>query len=205
MVSVNLNTVEIGPVLLLEQEASEYVDHDILTGRFHVTHYAGFAILFNEDTFYPNIDVKSIDLHDTRRDLPDQVMEGEPGMGHARCSFTCLISSITIQRPEVLYSVVSTYQQHLRQEERHFLKKLTWLQVISMVLRGDVAAETTSVLLTKPILIVPCLRHRAPHHCGDPDPSHPEQLGRRLWISQTTGFSTLLESVHSPSHEKHTA
>ena len=31
-------------------------------------------------------------------------------MGHARCSFTCL---------EVIYSVVSTYQQRLCQEERH--------------------------------------------------------------------------------------
>ena len=40
-------------------------------------------------------------------------------MGHARCSFTCLISSTSIRRPEVLYSVVSTYQQHVRQEERH--------------------------------------------------------------------------------------
>ena len=57
------------------QEASEYVDHDILTGRFHVTHYAGCAILNNKDTFYSNIDVKSIYLHDTRRHLPDQVME----------------------------------------------------------------------------------------------------------------------------------
>ena len=57
------------------QEASEYVDHDILTGRFHVTHYAGCAILFYKDTFHTNIDVKSIHLHDTRRDLPDQVME----------------------------------------------------------------------------------------------------------------------------------
>ena len=27
----------------------------------------------------PNVDVKSIYLHDTRRDLPDQVMEGEQG------------------------------------------------------------------------------------------------------------------------------
>ena len=61
------------------QEASEYVDHDILTSRFHVTHYAGCAILFNNDTFCPNVDVKSIYLHDTRRDLPDQVMEGEQG------------------------------------------------------------------------------------------------------------------------------
>ena len=42
------------------QEASEYVDHDILTNRFHVTHYGGCAVLYNKDTFYPNIDVKSI-------------------------------------------------------------------------------------------------------------------------------------------------
>ena len=61
------------------QEASECVDHDILTSRFQLTHCAGCAILHNKDTFYPNIDVKSIYLHDTRRDLPDQVMEGEQG------------------------------------------------------------------------------------------------------------------------------
>ena len=61
------------------QEASEYVDHDILTYRFHVTHYGGCAILFNKDAFHPNIDVKSIYLHDTRRDLPDHVMEGDQG------------------------------------------------------------------------------------------------------------------------------
>ena len=59
------------------QETSEYVDHDILTNRFHVTHYGGCAILFNKGTFYPNIEVKSLYLHDTRRDLPDQVMEGQ--------------------------------------------------------------------------------------------------------------------------------
>ena len=51
-----------------------------------------------------------------------------------------------------------------------FLKKLTWLQEISMARRGVVAAETFSLLLTKPLLIVPCLCHRAPHHCGDPAP-----------------------------------
>ena len=37
-------------------------------------------------------------------------------------------------------------------------------------MRGFVAAETISVLLMKPLLIVPCPRHRALHHCGDPDP-----------------------------------
>ena len=61
------------------QAASEYVDHELLTNRFHVTHYAGSAVLVNKDTFYTNIDVKSIHLHDTRRDLPAQVMEGEQG------------------------------------------------------------------------------------------------------------------------------
>ena len=49
------------------QEASEYVDHDILTNRFHVSHYGGCAILFNKDTFHSDIVFKSIYLHDTRR------------------------------------------------------------------------------------------------------------------------------------------
>ena len=40
-------------------------------------------------------------------------------MGSARCSFTCLISSCRSQRSKVLCCVVATYQQHLRQEERH--------------------------------------------------------------------------------------
>ena len=61
------------------QEAIEYVDHDLLTNRFHVTHYGGCAVLFNKDTFYPDSEVKSIYFHDTRRELPDKVMEGDPG------------------------------------------------------------------------------------------------------------------------------
>ena len=61
------------------QEASDYFDHELLTNRFHVTHHAGCAILFNKDTFYLNVDVKSIYLHDTRRGLPDQIIEDEHG------------------------------------------------------------------------------------------------------------------------------
>ena len=59
------------------QEASDYVEHDILHERFHVTHFAGCAILFNKDTFYPDISVKSIYLHDTRNGVQDQFVEGE--------------------------------------------------------------------------------------------------------------------------------
>ena len=33
------------------QEASDYVEHNILHAQFHVTHFAGCAILLNKDTF----------------------------------------------------------------------------------------------------------------------------------------------------------
>ena len=65
--------------LITLQEASDYVEHEILHERFHVTHFAGCATLFNKDTFYPDISVKSIYLHDTRRILPDRFVEGEQG------------------------------------------------------------------------------------------------------------------------------
>ena len=65
--------------LITLQEASEYVDHAILHERFYVTHFAGCAVLFNHHTFYPNVDVKSIFLHDTRRVLHDHIVEGEHG------------------------------------------------------------------------------------------------------------------------------
>ena len=129
----------------------------MLTSRFHVTHYAGCAIFFNKDTSTPNNDVKSIYLHNTRRDLPDQVVEGEQEWVMqgvlSRASFRR--SPVSGQKYFAVLSV-STYQQHLRQKERRcqevhphsschhdFLKKLTWLQVISMVRRGGTAAKTT--------------------------------------------------------------
>ena len=84
------------------QEASEYVDHELLTNRFHVTHYAGCAVLFNKDTFYANVDVKSINLHVTRRDLPAQVMEGEQGWVMQGVLSRASFLSITSERAEVL-------------------------------------------------------------------------------------------------------
>ena len=49
------------------QEAIDYVDHELLTNRFHVTNYG---------TFYSDVEVKSIYLHG---ELPDKVMEGGQG------------------------------------------------------------------------------------------------------------------------------
>ena len=40
------------------QEAIEYVDQELLTNRFHVTHDKGCAVSFNKDTFFPDVKVK---------------------------------------------------------------------------------------------------------------------------------------------------
>ena len=63
--------------LITLQEASDRVEHEILHERFHVTHFAGCTVLFNKDTFYPDISVKAIYLHDTRRSVQDHIVEGE--------------------------------------------------------------------------------------------------------------------------------
>ena len=108
---------------VVKMTRSEYVDHDILTGRFHVTHYAGCAILFNKDTFYPNIDVKSIYLHDTRRDLPDQVMEGEQGW-----VLQGVLSRAIFRRPPLsgqeTFTVLSLHISHIYAKQRGIAKKL---------------------------------------------------------------------------------
>ena len=61
------------------QETIEYVDHELLTNRFRVTHYGGCAVLFNKDTFFPDVMVKSIYLHDIKRALPEKVFDGDTG------------------------------------------------------------------------------------------------------------------------------
>ena len=105
------------------QEASEYVDHDILASRFHVTHSAGCAINFNKDTTYTNVDVKSIYLHDTRLDLPDQVMEGEQGWVRQG-----VLSRASFRRPAVsvqkYFTVLSLHISNNYATKKGIAKKL---------------------------------------------------------------------------------
>ena len=147
-----------------------------------MTHYAGCAILFNKDTFYPNIDVKSIYLHDTRRDLPAQVMEGEQGW-----VMQGVLSRASFRRPPLsgqkTCTVLSLHISNIYAKKKDIAKKLILtLRAIMisqevdlvagdlMVPHGGTAAKTTKVILTKPSRTVPCLGHRAPHHCGNLDP-----------------------------------
>ena len=122
------------------QEASEYVDHYILTGRFHATHYAGYAILFNKDTFYPNIDVKSIYLHDTRRDLPDQVMEGDQGW-----VMQGVLSRASFRRSPVsgqkFFTVLSLHISNIYAKKKGIAKKLIFtLRAIMISQQVDLVA-----------------------------------------------------------------
>ena len=163
------------------QEASDYVEHDILQERFHVTHCAGCAILFNEDTFNPDINVKSIYLHDTRRDLPDQIIEGEQGW-----VLQGVLSRASFRRAAVsgqkFFTVLSQHISNIYAKKKGIAKKLIQtLRAIMISPEVDLVAGdfhgTACVVVAET-----CLRHRAPHRCGDPDPF------------RTTGFSTLWES-----------
>ena len=62
------------------QEAFDYLDPDLFTNRFHVSHYE-IARCFSTKRLFPDVEVKSIYLHDTRRELPDKVVEGDQGWG----------------------------------------------------------------------------------------------------------------------------
>ena len=128
------------------------------------------------------------------------------GMGLARCSFTCHISASASKWAEMLYSALSSYKQHLRQKERHCQEAHSysschhdfsrdwlgcrWLQWHCMAVSqqrqpqyywrsfyGQYLAYATGPSTTVGTWI------------------HSWHVGRRLWISQTTWLSTLLESA----------
>ena len=169
--------------LITLQEASEYVEHEILHDRFYVTHHAGCAILFNKDTFYPDVSVKSIYLHDTRRGLQDQVVEGEQGWVLqgvlSRASFRRAAAS-----GQKYSTVLSLHISNIYAEKKGIAKKLI-LTLRAILISQDIdlvsgdfngtawrcrSRDNLSTIDMKLLLIVPCLRHWAPH-CADPDPS----------------------------------
>ena len=74
-------------------------------------------------TFHPNIDVKSIYLRDTRRELPDQVKEGEQGW-----VMQGVLSRASFRRPPVsgqeTFTVVSLRISNIYAKKRGIAKKL---------------------------------------------------------------------------------
>ena len=105
------------------QGAMEYVDHDFLTNRFHVTHHGRCRVLFNKDTFYHDVEVKSMYLHDTRRELPDKVMEGGQGWVLQE-----VLSRASFRRPPLngqkTFAVLSLHISSIYDKKRCIAKKL---------------------------------------------------------------------------------
>ena len=178
----------------------------------------GSAILFNKDTFYSDISVTSIYLHDTRRGVQgDQVNEGEEEWVFTRCSFTCLfLSSWPVDRSSLMSL---HYQQHLHQEERHHLKLIHILCAIMISQEVDLVAgdfngtawrcRSRDNLSTIDEAFADCAlpTPTAPHRCGDPDPSIPNSWAdvcgflnppgsQRFWkVSKHGAFSILRKAL----------
>ena len=126
--------------IITPQEASEYVDHDILTNRCHVNHHGECAILHNKDTFYPDIDVKSIYLHDTRREMPGQVMEGGQGW-----VMQDVLSRASFRRPPLsgqkTFTVLNLHISNIYAKKRGIAKKLILtIRAIMIVQQVDMVA-----------------------------------------------------------------
>ena len=142
------------------------------------------------------------------------------GMGLINCSFTCLISAITSDRPEVLCSALSLHISNVYAKKKSIAKKLSLTlrafmisQEVDLVAgdfngtawrhRGKDNLSTTDEAFMDSILPTPL----GPHHCGDLDP---------LWTIGRTSvdFSNHLalsdpgkwiSTVHFPSRGKHLA
>ena len=105
-----------------------------------MTHYAGCAILFNKDTFYPDISVKSIYFHDTRRGLQDQVVEGE----QVRV-LQGVLSRAIFRRPPVsgqrYFTVLSLHLSNIYAKKKGIAKKLIFtLRAIMISQEVDMVA-----------------------------------------------------------------
>ena len=177
------------------QEASDYVDHDFLQERFHVTDYAGCAILFKKDTFYPDISVKSIYLHDTRRVVPDLVVEGEHGWVSTRSyCVTCFLSSCCAASGQKFFTVLSLHISNIYAKKKGIAKKLILtLRAIMISPAVDLVAgdfngtawrcrnkdniSTFDEAFSDCALLTP----PGPTPLWAPG-SIPNKLGRRLWI-----------------------
>ena len=101
-----------------------------------MTHNAGCAVLFNKDTFFPDVKVTSIFLHVNRHDLPDEVRERETNWVMQGVS-----GRASFRRPppsgRKSFTVVSLYINNNKAKKRGIGKKL--LSIIRAVMLDEKA------------------------------------------------------------------
>ena len=123
------------------QESIEYLEHEFLTNRFHVTHYEGCAILFNKDTSCSDIKVTSIHLHDLRCFQAGHCERRRCLDGLTRCHIKGIFSLAATRWQIVLHSVVFAHQQQLCQKKRGIGKKL------QLTIRGVMIEEHADLVV----------------------------------------------------------
>ena len=98
------------------QETCEFVEHEIFRERFHVTHYAGCAILFQR-TLSTLTSASNLATFMRRGEVYKIKSLKENREGFTRYSFTCLFSSCCSQRSNCLHCIIAAHQQHSCQEK----------------------------------------------------------------------------------------
>ena len=184
-----------------------------------MAHFAGCAILFNKDTFYPDISVKSFYLHDTRRGLQDQVVEGEQGWVLqgvlSRASFPRASAS-----GQKAFTVLSMHISNIFAKKKGIAKKIVQTMRANMIsqdidlVAGDFngtawRSRSRDNLSTIDEVFSDCALPTppGPHHCGDPDPSRTNgQTSVDFSNHRVLNVSgKLVSMVLSPSLGKHSA
>ena len=101
-----------------------------------MTHNAGCAVLFNKDTFFPDVKVTSMYFHVNRHELPDEVREGETNWVMQGVS-----GRASFRRPppsgRKSFTVVSLHINNNKAKKRGIGKKL--LSVIRAVMLDEKA------------------------------------------------------------------
>ena len=149
--------------------------------RFHVTHYGGCAVLFNKDTFYTDIEVKSNYLHDTRRELPDKVMEGDPGWVLQGVLSRAFFRRRPL-RSQKTFTVLSLQISNIYAKKRCIARKLIFtIRAVLLCEHVDLAAgdfdgtawwcssRNNISTMEEALLTALWQRRLALHPCGDPD------------------------------------
>ena len=163
-------------------------------------------MLFNKDTFFPDVRVKSSYLHDIRRESPDKVMEGDSGWVLQGVLSRASLRPLSGQKT---FTVLSLHIINIYAKKRGIGKNLV-LSVRAVMLgeqvdlvAGDLNGaawrcdnrNNISTLLTAPCRCLP-----APHRCEDLEEF--QVNGRTLAHSSTLliliDYGKFVSMAHSP-------
>ena len=140
----------------------EYLQHECLTSHFYITHFAGGAVLFNQDTCHSDIKVKSIHLHDTRNGQHLAVTQGQKGWVLQAVISRALFRRIL--RDGKSYFTMMSLHINNRFAKKRGMRKNLLLTVRTVMLQEQVdmvagdfnrAANQAAILVANASLLVP--------------------------------------------------